>query len=102
MSYIALAKLHQLYDGFCEPVQIAGRQLLLLQEEGRHYLIANRCPHLGAPLTNAGFSHGVLRCPVHGLEFALANGRCLTPGACATGLVYYPLVYEGNTLGVEL
>lgn len=44
MAYVALAKLHQLYDGYRQALRVAGRELLLLQEEGRLYLIANRCP----------------------------------------------------------
>lgn len=43
------------------------------------YLIQRRCPHLKADLTRFGEVHdGVLTCKLHGWEFDLATGQCLT------------------------
>lgn len=103
MAYVALAKLHQLYDGYRQALRVAGRELLLLQEEGRLYLIANRCPHMDAPLHKASVQQYLLRCPVHGIEFDLRNGRPLgTAADCVSPLEFLQLVYEGNTVGIEL
>ncbi len=102
MSFIPLAKLHQLYDGLCLPVVVAGKPLLLIQEEGKTYLIANQCPHLGASLSRATLLDGWLRCPVHGMEFNLASGQPRHPAVCPAGLQYYSLAYEGNSVGVYL
>jgi UDP-MurNAc hydroxylase len=47
--------------------------------EAHGYRIQRRCPHLRADLTR--FSHiddGVLTCTLHGWQFELATGRCLT------------------------
>jgi len=100
MAYIPLAKLHQLFDGFCQPVQVAGNSLLLVQEQGKTYLIANQCPHQGASLHRATINNGLLRCPAHGMTFDLASGRATHPAACPQGLQHFPLAFEGNTLGV--
>ena len=102
MRYIELAKLHQLFDGFSQPINLGGQQLLLLQEEGQRYLIANRCPHQGAPLHRATLLGDRLRCPAHGIEFDLRTGMAVNNPDCGARLVYYPLAYEGNTLGVYL
>ncbi|WP_041523073.1 Rieske (2Fe-2S) protein [Gilvimarinus agarilyticus] len=102
MAYVELAKLHEIEDGFMRPVRLAGLELLLLQDAGRLYLIANQCPHRQAPLTRATLSGGVLRCPSHGIEFSLASGRALNSSECQAGLTFYPLVYEGSTVGVEV
>ena len=84
-------------------MRVAGRDLLLLQEEGRVYLIANRCPHMDAPLHKAKIIQQVLRCPSHGMEFDLRTGRALGGAAdCVAPLEFFPLVYEGNTVGVEV
>lgn len=103
MTFIVLEKLHQLYDGYKRPVRVMGRELLLLQEEGKLYLIANRRPHMEAPLHTASVCQHILRCPLHGIEFDLRSG--LPVGAAATmvnSLEFFPLVYEGNTVGVDL
>ncbi|MBA2277875.1 MAG: Rieske 2Fe-2S domain-containing protein [Chloroflexia bacterium] len=43
------------------------------------YLIQRRCPHLKADLTRFGeVEDGVLTCTLHGWQFEIATGRCLT------------------------
>lgn len=103
MAYVALEKLHQLHDGYKRLVRLAGRELLLLQEEGRLYLIANRCPHMDAPLHKASVCEHLLRCPAHGIEFDLRDGRPQGGAAdCVGSLEYIPLIFEGNTVGIDL
>lgn len=101
MAFVALEKLHQLYDGYRKPVKLAGQNLLLLQENGKTCLIKNQCPHAGASLTSASFSNNVLRCASHGIEFDLTTGRSRSP-ACAQSLQFLPLIYEGSHVGIDL
>ena len=101
MPFVALEKLHQLYDGYRKSVKLAGHDLLLLQENGKTLLIKNQCPHAGAPLTYATCTNNSLRCPVHGIEFDLRTGRSLSP-VCAQALQFLPLIYEGSSVGVDL
>ena len=47
--------------------------------ESNGYRIQRRCPHLKADLTRfAKIEDGVLTCTMHGWQFELATGRCLT------------------------
>ncbi len=101
MPFVALEKLHLLYDGYRKAISIGGKPLLLLQEEGRVSLIKNACPHASAPLTYATYNSGCLRCPMHGIEFELSSGRSRS-AACRDGLQFIPLIYEGNQIGVDL
>ncbi|MEN0038851.1 MAG: Rieske (2Fe-2S) protein [Cellvibrio sp.] len=101
MPFVALEKLHLLFDGYRKPIKLAGQDLLLLQENGKTLLIKNQCPHASAPLTHASLSNNALRCPLHGIEFDLTTGRSRSP-VCAQALQFLPLIYEGNTIGVEL
>jgi UDP-MurNAc hydroxylase len=49
----------------------------LIQMDG--YLVQRRCPHLKADLAQFGdVEDGVLTCRMHGWQFDLATGRCLT------------------------
>jgi len=101
MPFVALEKLHQLYDGYRKQVKLAGQDFLLLQENGKTCLIKNQCPHAGASLTYAACNNNHLRCPVHGIEFDLATGRSRSP-VCVNSLQFFPLIYEGSNIGVEL
>jgi UDP-MurNAc hydroxylase len=43
------------------------------------YRVQRRCPHMKADLTEFGqYADGVLTCTMHGHQFELATGRCLT------------------------
>jgi UDP-MurNAc hydroxylase len=47
--------------------------------EAEGYRIQRRCPHLKADLTRFGhIENGVLTCTMHGWQFDLETGRCLT------------------------
>lgn len=100
MPFVALEKLHQLYDGYRKAFTLDGQPLLLLQENGKTLLIKNSCPHAGAALTYATCTGNAIRCPMHGMEFDLSSGRSANP-ACSQRLQFIPLIYEGNMLGVE-
>ncbi len=100
MPFVALEKLHLLYDGYRKTVTIAGRPFLLLQEEGQVRLIKNACPHASAPLTYATYNDGCLRCPMHGIEFELHGGHSRSP-VCTDRLQFFPLIYEGNQIGID-
>ena len=102
MAFVALAKLHQLYDGYRSLVRLAGREWILVQEEGRLYCIANQCPHLQAPLAHASIANNILRCPAHGIEFDLRSGMPVNPLSCRHALTYLPIIYDANQVGIEL
>jgi nitrite reductase/ring-hydroxylating ferredoxin subunit len=102
MAFVALEKLHQLYDGYRRVICIGGREWILLQEEGRCYCIANQCPHLQAPLALASIANNILRCPTHGIEFDLRSGMPVNPLSCCHALAFLPLIYDGNQIGLDL
>lgn len=39
------------------------------------------CPHRGHPLSEGKCTHGVLRCALHGWEFAVPGGEAVSPRA---------------------
>lgn len=104
MAFFALEKLINLHDGYLKPFKVAGRELLLIQEAGRPYIIENSCPHMGVSLSSATLlPEGLIRCRAHGIEFELESGKAIGPLAnnleC---LKKFSIVYQGANLGVEL
>jgi UDP-MurNAc hydroxylase len=62
--------------------------------EAAGYRIQKRCPHMKADLTRfAVIEDGVLTCQLHGWQYELATGRCLT----AEGHQLYTRPIEGET-----
>ncbi len=101
MRFQPLEKLINLHDGYRRQFKLDNLNLLLLQEQGQLYLCEARCPHREHPLEAAVVNDGVLQCPLHQYRFALDDGRLLqaTEESCR-GLRLFPLVYEGNEVGV--
>ena len=103
MAYQPLEKLHQLHDGYRRVFRVGNMELLLLQDDGKPYLIENRCPHMDAPLHFGAITNGCLRCPMHGISFELRSGRCSPPvPAPVPPLKTFTPIYEGNTIGVQV
>lgn len=101
MPYVAVEKLQNLQDGYRKLLRIAGQELLLLHEQGKTCLIKNACPHMGAPLITATLVNNYLRCPMHGIAFDLKTGRAVNAPGCTGSLQFLPLIYEGNTVGID-
>lgn len=104
MAFVALEKLSRLVDGYQKAFVVGRLNVLLLQVEGRRYLIENRCPHMDVPLLHAQqLPAGAIRCRAHGIEFSLETGRASGPLANQmAGLVKYELVYQDDQIGIEL
>jgi 3-phenylpropionate/trans-cinnamate dioxygenase ferredoxin subunit len=81
----------EIRDGGRKLVEVEGRSIGVFNVRGRHYAVRNRCPHQGGPLCLGrttglltsmapGLYHyeregEILRCPWHGWEFDLRDGR---------------------------
>ncbi|NJN64584.1 MAG: Rieske 2Fe-2S domain-containing protein [Acidobacteria bacterium] len=63
-------------------VVIDGREVVVFHAEDGFHAFADRCPHLGAPLSEVGFVKGEeILCVLHCAKFALATGRVLASPA---------------------
>ena len=103
MRFYPLEKLINLHDSYSRQFKIDNLQLLLLQRQGELYLIEAQCPHRAHPLDVASIDGGVIQCALHNYQFAIDDGRLLhaTEEPCR-GLRVFPVVYEGNEVGVML
>ncbi|MDR0781521.1 MAG: Rieske 2Fe-2S domain-containing protein [Pseudomonadales bacterium] len=101
MNFVPLVPLSHLHDGFRQVFTLDGVDYLLLQHEGRRYLLENDCPHAAYPMAQGKVVDGALRCPMHGYLFSLDTGACTyyTEGPCR-GLQRLDLVEQGGQVGV--
>ncbi|MHA1158303.1 MAG: thiamine pyrophosphate-binding protein, partial [Alphaproteobacteria bacterium] len=56
-------------------VTVGEKTVALARYEGDLYALDALCPHQGGPLGEGKVCDGALRCPWHGYDFALKNGR---------------------------
>jgi nitrite reductase/ring-hydroxylating ferredoxin subunit len=58
-------------------VEVRGVAVVLVRRAGRTYALADRCAHLGGPLSEGEVDESGIRCPWHGSRFGLDDGRVL-------------------------
>lgn len=103
MRFFLLEKFINLHDGYRRVFKIDERQLLLIQENGERYLVEATCPHRGHPLESASIQNNSLRCPLHGYQFNLSDGRVrVATDAPCRALRHYEIALRETDLGVML
>ena len=105
----------ELADGTMKSVLVKGREILLARVADEYYAADNRCPHMGAKLSQGKLEGTVVTCPRHGSQFDLTDGRvvrwlkgsglifkvskALKP---ARPLVTYDVKVEGDRILIEI
>lgn len=104
MAFVPLEKLSLLQEGYKKSFKVGGIPLLLIHHDDKTVLIENRCPHMDVPLETGTLIYpSGIRCRAHGIEFSLTTGEAGGPLAGTLAcLKKYALVYEGNTVGVDI
>lgn len=98
MARYVVDALEEFPEGSRRVVDAGGRSVAIYNRGDRFFALRNICPHHGAPLcthelrgtmtaTQPGeyayaMDGEIVRCPWHGYEFTVEDGRCLSaPGA---------------------
>ncbi len=56
-------------------VKVNGQSILVAKVGDRACAIANKCPHLGLPMSTGKLENGIITCPFHGSKFEMATGK---------------------------
>ena len=55
-----------------------GSDLAIYNVDGEFYATENSCPHKGAPLSDGTMCGHIVECGLHGWQFDVRSGECLT------------------------
>jgi len=66
-----------LADGEMKAISIEGHELLIARAGDDFYAAEDRCPHMGARLSQGVLQKTVVVCPRHGSRFDLTDGRVI-------------------------
>jgi len=62
-------------------VTVNGEEVMLFRRRDEVFAIGNQCPHQGGSLCDGWVEGEIITCPLHGWEFDLRSGACMTvPG----------------------
>ncbi|HXJ77361.1 MAG TPA: Rieske (2Fe-2S) protein [Candidatus Methylomirabilis sp.] len=84
MPRIKVLDLAALPSGELVLVSVDGQDVALLRRGEEILAIGNECPHQGGSLSDGFVEGDIVTCPLHGWEFDLRSGACMTvPGESA-------------------
>jgi naphthalene 1,2-dioxygenase ferredoxin component len=87
-------------SGTCISLELPdGNELAVYNVDGEFYATENFCPHKGARLTEGTLCGHIIECGLHGWQFDVRSGECLTvPDRIRT----YPVTIEDGVIKVHL
>jgi toluene monooxygenase system ferredoxin subunit len=100
MSFHEVAKESELWVGELRPVSVEGRAVLLLRTDSGVFAYADRCPHLGVPLSQGTLDGCKLTCSAHHYQYDARTGRGINPANVA--LRAYPVRCQAGAILVDV
>jgi nitrite reductase/ring-hydroxylating ferredoxin subunit len=64
-------------DGKLKKAEVDDIPIVLLRRAGRIFALADKCSHLGGPLSEGKLEEMCVRCPWHGSLFSFEDGRAI-------------------------
>ena len=76
---VVVGAINDLRPGECARYELPdGDELAVFNVDGEFYATGNLCPHRGAPLSEGVLCGHVIECGLHGWQFDVRTGECLT------------------------
>lgn len=96
---VAVGKVSAFADNSMTPVEVAGREVLVVYQGGKFYALEDRCTHDNGILHDGELLEGAVKCGRHGAKFDLTTGKPTLPAVKKVRL--YETLIEGDTLYVK-
>jgi|SRR5437667_11197108 len=77
-EFVAVGEANQVPQDRGLSVSVGGCEVALFNIGGQFYALNGRCPHRGGPLGEGITENGRVYCPLHGWEFEVKTGACLS------------------------
>lgn len=79
MTFVKVASFEDLWEGEMLPCAVAGTRVVLIKGQGYLAAYEDRCPHLGARLSEGTLSAHVLTCRAHLWQYNARTGLGINP-----------------------
>jgi nitrite reductase/ring-hydroxylating ferredoxin subunit len=83
MGFVEIAKTSDVLPGKMKHFELAGKEILIANVDGRFYAVSDRCAHANAPLSMGKLDGTTVVCPLHFARFDVTTGECLSPAVDA-------------------
>ncbi len=99
-NYVAALEENAIEEGKMKLVRIQGTPVLFIKQNGKIYVIDDRCPHMGCKFSGGTLDGNVLVCPCHYWRFNLETGEYEDQPAYK--LVTYPFKVKAGKIWVNI
>ena len=107
MSFFKATQVDQVPIGQMKSFNVNGKDILVVNNDGKFYAISGKCPHMDGELSRGKLEGTVVTCPRHGSKFEVTTGRCLSGPKIgfvklkAKDVATYEVKVEGNSILVD-
>jgi toluene monooxygenase system ferredoxin subunit len=100
MRFLELLKESELWVGELRQVRVERTRVLLLRTDAGVFAYADRCPHLGVPLSTGTLEGSTLTCAAHQFQFEASTGEGINPSCLR--LHPFPVQCKDGGIWVDL
>ena len=75
MAFIKIASKSEIGNGRGKVVDIKGKEIAVLNDNGKFFAIENTCAHMQGPLGEGACENGKVTCPWHSWTYDLKTGK---------------------------
>ena len=98
---IEVAKTDEIPAGTMKGFKIEGKEILVVNYEGKYYAIGKKCTHMGGDLSKGKLEGKIVTCPRHGSQFDVTTGKFVR-GPTKSNEPSYEVQVEGQSIKVSL
>ncbi len=106
MAKFKVAATSELETGKMMGLDVKGRQVLLVNLDGKFHAVDGRCTHMGGKLWEGSLRENIVKCPRHGAEYDVTTGKLKKkpwlPFKKAKDLNVYQVTVEGDEILLEM
>ena len=74
-TWETIAKASELPSRSMKHIEIKGKEIVIINLDGKYYAIYDRCGHMNAPLSMGTLNGKIVTCPLHGARFDVTTGK---------------------------
>lgn len=98
--YVKIAETKAVSENQMQVFSVKGKEVLVVNVEGKFYAFENRCPHMGYPLFFGSLQGDTLTCGFHSAKFNVRTGKSLGP-VTSEPLKTFPVKIQNSSIFIE-
>ena len=74
-GFVQVGKVSEITNGQIKHVDINGKEVVIVNFNGKFYAFDERCGHMNARLSNGNMNQNIVTCPFHSAKFDITTGK---------------------------